>query len=260
MRRRRPGPEPIPRSPDGIPVWPPPGGRGPVRVYKGGRVPKGSRLCAACYPAKRPGARVPLRGGGAVALCADHRSRAFLRSRSGRDFIASMCEALHSFGIDNSRVFDGILQVAHEATRVGGDVPRPRPGSYAWPEVRLAAEGVWRAGGTFEHGVAVASRLCTDLPKGVRPPSIYTLRRWWRERRWIFGDCAPVAAERRPARERTLADLAGPVPGPVTDCDRSVDAAAGNGVGDDGRGEVDTNCPGFQGQLVSDGLPPPRGP
>lgn len=188
-RRDRVDPGP-PVGPDGVATWPP-AGRGPARVYKGPRVPKGASLCAACYPAKRAGQEIPLANGVSVVLCPVHRDPAFIGSRSGRDFLASMTELLRSFGINGRRFHDAIARVARDAATRTTRPPRVRPGSYAWPRARARAEAVWSAGGTYDHGVRAALSLLESLPDGVRRPSAQTLRRWWRECRWLLGDGHP---------------------------------------------------------------------
>jgi hypothetical protein len=60
--------------------------------------------------------------------------------------------------------------------------PRPLPGSYAWPRVRVRAEQLF-ADGTSVRSVDSAIRR-SDY--GIsEPPSLRTVRRWRSQRRWL---------------------------------------------------------------------------
>ncbi|MGE0027428.1 MAG: hypothetical protein AB7U07_10030, partial [Thermoleophilia bacterium] len=63
-----------------------------------------------------------------------------------------------------------------------GPAPRPRPGSYSWPELRREAEGMWASGTPLR---AVIDRLRARAGRGeARPPSTTTMYRWFGEARW----------------------------------------------------------------------------
>jgi hypothetical protein len=61
--------------------------------------------------------------------------------------------------------------------------PRPRPGSYAWPDLRRTIEAGYAAGATpGEVAPAVHARYA-ECP--ARPPSRRTIQRWHAQRRWL---------------------------------------------------------------------------
>ena len=80
---------------------------------------------------------------------------------------------------------------------MGTPTPRHRPGSYAWPEQRRDAEAVWAGGGGYHDGEAAVLAYFTRPVPGMRAPSGHTIRRWWRERRWLTP--RPSPPRRRPA-------------------------------------------------------------
>lgn len=59
---------------------------------------------------------------------------------------------------------------------------RRRPGSYAWPAVRVRAERLFAGG----HDVAAVQQRVEGAAYGVaKAPTARTIRRWRRERRWL---------------------------------------------------------------------------
>jgi hypothetical protein len=64
-----------------------------------------------------------------------------------------------------------------------GTEARPRPGSYAWPELRQAAETAFAAG--QPTGLAIAAFRRIHDNGAAHPPSPRTMRRWHTERRWM---------------------------------------------------------------------------
>jgi hypothetical protein len=173
--------------------------RGPVRRYKGRSTgPMKAPRCVACFPRSVAGQMVPMRHGVAIALCDDHRDPAFVHSRGGRDFFSALTTTYESLGLHGQRYSRAIRAFVDDVLAMSTPTPRHRPGSYAWPEQRRAAEAAWGAGGTYHDGEAVVLRFFVGVPEWVRPPSPHTIRRWWRDRRWLTPRPSP---SRRPRVE-----------------------------------------------------------
>src|SRR5215510_9884167 len=107
-------------------------------LYKGPAL--GSKPpCLICMgPGEGDRAQLHLPYGVSVWLCGAHRSAEFQRRRAGRDFVASLMRAWAGAGCftrARGRALD-----AHRARLLGAGPARPRPGSYAWPELRREAE------------------------------------------------------------------------------------------------------------------------
>jgi len=165
---------------------------GPVRIYK--NKTRGSRYaarCVACFPASVPGQAIPLPRGCQLVLCGAHRDARFIESRNGRDFLASISDTIKSFGITSNRHQASLLAFVRQVVARHAPTPRSRPGSYAWPGLREAAERVWAAGGDYHAGEAVVLATPDSLPFGMRRPSTQTIRRWWRQLRWLLGSATP---------------------------------------------------------------------
>ncbi len=171
--------------------------RGPVRRYKGGgQGPMKAARCIACFPHSVAGQVVPLRYGVAIALCEDHRDPAFVHSRGGRDFFSALTTTFESLGLRGSRYSRAIRAFVDDVLAMGQPTPRHRPGSYAWPEQRRAAETAWGEGGTYHEGEAVVLAYFVGTPPSTRAPSPHTIRRWWRDRRWLTPRPSPPARPR----------------------------------------------------------------
>ncbi len=171
--------------------------RGPVRAYKGSRSGgkqnrKGAPLCLCCYPVAVSGQHVPLRYGVTIALCDDHRDPAFVISRGGRDFLAAVASMFTSLGLRSARYGKALLAFVEDVRNMQTPTPRARPGSYAWPHLRTAAEATWAARGTYHDGEKVVLDALRPHIDAVKPPSRHTIRRWWRERRWLTPRPAPA--------------------------------------------------------------------
>lgn len=161
--------------------------RGPIRRYKGrGKGPMKAKRCVCCFPQSVAGEVVPLRHGITVVLCRDHRDPRFIHSRGGRDFLSAFASLFESIGLVSPRYRDAAASLVEQVLLRARPTPRRRPGSYAWPGARYAAEKVWAGDGDYHAGERAALGICTTLPDGVRPPHPQTIRRWWRERRWII--------------------------------------------------------------------------
>jgi hypothetical protein len=160
---------------------------GPIRRYKGrGAGPAKARRCVACFPCSVAGEVVPLSRGVTIVLCANHRDVRFIQSRGGRDFLAALSTIFDSVGLTSARYHGAVTDLVNQIRARATPTPRRRPGSYAWPRLRAAAERVWEAGGAFHDGEMVILRGYLDQPPGTaQPPSPQTIRRWWSQRRWI---------------------------------------------------------------------------
>jgi hypothetical protein len=180
---------------------------GPVVVYKGrseGSI-HGPR-CAACLPRNVAGQAIPLGRGILLGLCTAHQDPAFILSRNGRDFLASIAAAATAYGASSTRFREALSAFIARCRARKTPTRRHQPGSYAWPAQRLAAEIVWAAGGTYHDGEAVVIASLTTTAGIVKAPSRSTVRRWWRDARWHIRAPSPplrhppVAIPIRPTR------------------------------------------------------------
>ena len=183
--------------------------RGPARVYKGGRQQGGAKgsPCLCCFPARVKGERVELGYGVDISLCAAHRDPRFIATRNGRDFIAAVGALLGSAGIQSRRRQLALTRFVRTAQRQLRPVARSQPGSYAWGGLRTAVEGRWAAGATFREGQALVEQACARAPKGMRAPTPNTIRRWWRDQRWLDRAPPPQPPEPLVDRRRSLRPL-----------------------------------------------------
>jgi hypothetical protein len=157
-------------------------------LYKARKVPTKQPVCVICVERTR-GKTVRVRYGYGVEvwLCEGHASPEFQRQRRGRDLVLTLTEIWRSSGcltISRHRAMDAHLNALK---RTAG---RPRPGSYAWPELRRQAERL------FADGVApgvVARRILAARFQNADPPSLRTVLRWHAERRWLRAQAGPVA-------------------------------------------------------------------
>jgi hypothetical protein len=60
---------------------------------------------------------------------------------------------------------------------------RARPGSYAWPKMRLRAERAFAQGAPL---ASVQARILTATYTNAEPPSPRTIQRWHHQRRWAL--------------------------------------------------------------------------
>lgn len=128
-------------------------------------------------------------GRATVFLCEQHASREFRRQRGGRDFYLSMSKALTAAGcftVGRQQALRALWKRDQE--RDAEPAPtRPRPGSYAWPDLRRIVEDACRRGivSLRKLRALIEDHLRAELRRGrVRLPSDRTLRRWRIERRW----------------------------------------------------------------------------
>jgi hypothetical protein len=149
-------------------------------LYKARNIPTKQPVCAICVERTRGSTqRVRYGYGVEVWLCAGHASPEFQRQRAGRDLVLTLTEIWRSAGsltAARHRAMDAHLE-ALKGTR-----GRPRPGSYAWPEVRRRAEDLFAAGHAPED---VARRILAARFENADPPSTRTIARWYAERRWV---------------------------------------------------------------------------
>jgi hypothetical protein len=176
----------------------------PISLYKHPNSRKG-RYCLICLDRTRGATQcVRLAYGVEVHLCTEHASPEFQSMRLGRDFVLTLHHAWSSAGCLTAR--RRLALEAHEAAlRAPASASRRQPGSYTWPTLRDETERRAAAG---ESADAIArdlrARHATDV---ARAPSVRTVQRWVRERRWAerARRPAPTPPSRRPDPPSTLA-------------------------------------------------------
>jgi hypothetical protein len=150
-------------------------------LYKARRVPTKQAVCAICVERTRGKTRlVELGYGVSVHLCEGHASDEFQTQRNGRDFVLTLQRLWHAHGCLSVARSNALRR--HLAACSGAEA-RPRPGSYAWPELRQLAEHAFAAGHPAGAVIAILRRL--HETGAAHPPSPRTMRRWHAERRWI---------------------------------------------------------------------------
>jgi hypothetical protein len=154
----------------------------PPTLYKARQVPVKQHVCAICVDRTRGRTqRVQLTHRVAVWLCTAHASREFQTRRSGRDFVTT----LHRVWQANdclTAARDRALTAHLERLR-GAKPQRPRPGSYAWPDLRRKVEARYAEGGTPHEAHTAVHRDHGAGP--ARPPSRRTIQRWHAQQRWL---------------------------------------------------------------------------
>ena len=160
-------------------------------LYKARGMALKQRVCAICVDRTRGRTRrVVLGYGVSVWLCPGHADEGFLTRRSGRDLVTTLLGIWQANGCltaARSKALDAHIRAVQGAA----SRERPRPGSYAWPELRREAER------RFARGVPLAAaigQLVAGLHVGAgaaRPPSTRTFARWRAERRWLAAARAP---------------------------------------------------------------------
>lgn len=151
-------------------------------LYKARGVPLKQPICAICVDRTRgKTARLDLGFGVSVWLCAAHGSPEFMCENAGRDFVLTLERLWQACGCLTgprqralSAHLDGIRRRHREAHA---------PGSYAWPGLRREAEAAFLGG---ERPDLVIRRLRERHARDFAcVPTIFTMRRWHRERRWL---------------------------------------------------------------------------
>jgi hypothetical protein len=160
-------------------------------LYKARGVPVKQPVCAICVDRTRGRTqRVQLPYGVGVWLCAGHADEGFLTRRNGRDFALTLMrvwQACGCFTVARKKALD-----AHQAALVAPRRARPRPGSYAWPSVRQAAERLFAGGVALP---AVTRRVRGAEFGNAGPPSARTVARWHADRRWLVTGAAATTAK-----------------------------------------------------------------
>ncbi len=149
--------------------------------YKNRGVPLKRPVCAICVDRTRGRTEeVRLSNRVSVWLCEGHARPEFQTQRSGRDFVSTLAGVWRA---------NGCLTVARDRAltahleRLRGRPARPRPGSYAWPELRRRLESRYAGGATPAR---LARQVRTDLEDcPVHTPSLRTLQRWHAQHRWL---------------------------------------------------------------------------
>src|SRR4029078_623698 len=146
-------------------------------LYKARGLPLKRPVCAICIE-RTHGRTQEVRLGYRVTvwLCPGHASQACQTKRGGRDFVRTLMGVWQANGC--------LTQARHRAldahlTQVRAPPPPPRPGSYAWPELRRRLEARYAAGAPpiTPHKLHPCAS-CT-----AHTPSRRTLQRWHAERR-----------------------------------------------------------------------------
>ena len=159
-------------------------------LYKA-KVPTKQTACAICLDRTRGRTqRVEFGYGVTVTLCSGHASVEFLTQRGGRDIVLTLTELWKAAGC--------LTTARHKALDAHLRALRPRrtrarPGSYAWPALRVQAEQLFATG---VSRATVTSRILKATFTNASPPSRRTIHRWHAERRWA----APQA--RAPTKTR----------------------------------------------------------
>ena len=148
-------------------------------LYKARNLATKRPVCAICLD-RTNGRTVEIRLGYRVTvwLCPGHASHAFQTKRGGRDFVRTLMGAWQAHGCltaARDRALDAHLR------QLRAHPPRPRPGSYAWPELRRRLEAHYATGAPpLDPNTSHACHACT-----AHTPSRRTLQRWHAERRWL---------------------------------------------------------------------------
>ncbi len=168
----------------------------PISLYKARNVPVKMPLCAICIDRTRGRTFERQLGYGVrIWLCEAHHSVEFMRSYAGRDFAVTLLRIWRSQGCltrARSKALDSHLATVNA---IGRTPQRARPGSYAWPRLRVEAEAAFAGG---ERVLAAITRLRErHALDHAKVPSVRTMRRWFSQGRWMrlpTSDAAQVAA------------------------------------------------------------------
>lgn len=131
-----------------------------------------------------------------VQLCRVHRSAEFLARDDGWEFTQRMEAAWRSHGVATAQRMAALA--AHRRTYGPRAQPSRCPGSYSWPALRREAE---RRFGQHEAPAEVIADLRDRHRDGLATvPSVQTMRRWFREARWLDRPPRRDVSVRRPGR------------------------------------------------------------
>jgi hypothetical protein len=151
-------------------------------LYKARRVPTKSPVCAICVDRTRGTTRqVGFGYGVSVWLCQAHASVEFITGRGGRDLVVTLLGIWRANGCLTSARHKALD--AHLAALKPQPQPeRARPGSYAWPKLRVHAEQLFANGTT---ATTVHTRIHHATFTNAEPPSRRTIRRRHAQQRWL---------------------------------------------------------------------------
>jgi hypothetical protein len=151
-------------------------------LYKARGVPLKQPVCGICIDRTRGRTtRVDLGYGVSVWLCRAHASTGFLAGRGGRDLVLTLMRTWQAHGCYTAARRKALS--AHLAGLRTRPAPvRPRPGSYAWPKLRIRVEAACVRGSSARAVAVLVGRARYGI---AEPPSPRTLRRWRAERRWL---------------------------------------------------------------------------
>lgn len=150
-------------------------------LYKARGLSAKQAVCAICVERTRGRTqKVSLGYGVEVWLCPGHASAEFQTMRGGRDFVRTLSGVWQANGC--------YTQARHRAlhAHLAGLKARPerrRPGSYAWPELRVQVEAAYAEG--LRPKDLAGSIHTTYATCPAHPPSRRTLERWAAQRRWL---------------------------------------------------------------------------
>jgi hypothetical protein len=151
-------------------------------LYKARNFPTKQVACCICVERTRGRTQKLVLGYGVeIWLCKDHASREFQTQRNGRDFELTLMRLWQAHGcwtLARQKALKAFAAARDELKQ-----PRHKPGSYAWPDLRLRAEQAFAEGATPDSLTRRIHRTYHDCP--ARPPSHRTLQRWHAERRWL---------------------------------------------------------------------------
>ena len=137
-------------------------------LYKARKFPTKQTPCCICVDRTRGRTQKLILGYGVeIWLCKAHASPEFQRQRNGRDFELTLMRLWQAHGCwtlarqKALKAFANALQAAKQ--------PRPKPGSYAWPDLRRRAEQAYAEGAAPDSQARQIHPHYRDCP--ARPPS-----------------------------------------------------------------------------------------
>jgi hypothetical protein len=152
----------------------------PATLYKARNVRTKQPVCAICVDRTRGRTeRLDFGYGVAVWLCERHGAVEFLTRRGGGDIVATLQQLWTAHGCLTAARRKALESHLHS---LRARSPRPLPGSYAWPAVRLRAEHAFALG--RPTGTVVSDVLESAYGEATAP-SVRTIRRWRTQRRWL---------------------------------------------------------------------------
>src|SRR5690349_2509049 len=140
----------------------------PPTLYKARQVPTKQPVCAICVDRTRGKTqKLQLTHRVSVWLCHDHAGPGFQTRRSGRDFVTTLAAVWKANDCLTSARSKALT--AHLERLRAPRPPRPRPGSYAWPDLRRDLERAYAEGATPQQACRHENEQHGAGP--ARPPS-----------------------------------------------------------------------------------------